>query len=195
MNLMAAKVFNKAMSAAYKCDPLYDAALSFAERRGTDLPSHDRTVEILQAASPAPEGGLRVEPRKWPEKPTVDVSVIVPCYNVERFVEECVRSITEQETSRSFEVICVDDGATDGTAAILDRIAAAEASVRVIHQSNRGFSGARNTGIAEACGGGLSLSTLTTGCCPVPSRRCATRTTRAVATSSRRLTRTSPRTA
>lgn len=119
------------------------------------MPSHDRTVEILQAASPAPEGGLRVEPRKWPEKPTVDVSVIVPCYNVERFVEECVRSITEQETSRSFEVICVDDGATDGTAAILDRIAAAEASVRVIHQSNRGFGGARNAGIAEACGGGL----------------------------------------
>ena len=153
MNLTAAKVRNKAMAAAYKCDPLYDAALSFAERRGTDLPSHEKAVEILQAASPMPEGGLRVEPRKWPEKPTVDVSVIVPCYNVEGFVEECVRSITEQETSRSFEVICVDDGATDGTAAILDRIAAAEASVRVIHQSNRGLSGARNAGIAEACGG------------------------------------------
>ena len=195
MNLIVSKLFNQAYASAYKCERLYGAALSLAERRGMELPSHEMAVEILQAASPAPEGGLRVEPRKWPEKPTVDVSVIVPCYNVERFVEECVRSITEQETSRSFEVICVDDGATDGTAAILDRIAAAEASVRVIHQSNRGFSGARNTGIAEACGGGLSLSTLTTGYCLEPSRLCATRTTRAVATSSRRLTRISPRTA
>ena len=195
MNRIIGKALNKTAVHAYKCDLLYGAALSLAERRGTQLPSHEKAVEILQAASPMPEGGLRVEPRKWPEKPTVDVSVIVPCYNVERFVEECVRSITEQETSRSFEVICVDDGAADGTGAILDRIAAAEASVRVIHQSNRGFSGARNTGIAEACGGGLSLSTLTTGCCPVPSRLCATRTTRAVATSSRRLTRISPRTA
>lgn len=94
-------------------------------------------------------------PRTWPEEPEVDVSVIVPCYNVENFVEGCVLSITSQETSRAFEVICVDDGSTDSTGQILDSLAAAENSVKVIHQHNRGLSGARNAGIAEARGRGL----------------------------------------
>ncbi len=183
MKAMAAKVSTKAVSSAYKCDPLYRVALSRAERTAMECPSHERAIGILEAASPAPEGGLKVSPRKWPEVPTVDVSVIVPCYNVERFVEECVRSITSQVTSRSFEVICVDDGATDQTGAILDRIAEAEACVRVIHQPNAGFSGARNTGIAEAHGGGWSSWTRTIGCRPARSRRCATRTTRVAATS------------
>lgn len=119
------------------------------------LPSHGEAVTVLQLASPRPIGGLNVAARPWHNKPQVEVSVVVPCYNVERFVEACVRSIASQETVHSFEVICIDDGSTDATGSILDAIATAEASVRVVHQPNRGLSGARNAGIAEATGAGL----------------------------------------
>lgn len=155
MGALGNKILSKMVSMAYKYDALYRASLRYSERSSIDLPSPDRAGGILQAASPAPRNGLKIESRKWPEPPILDVSVIVPCYNVERFVEGCVRSIVEQETSRSLEVICVDDGATDGTGSILDSIAATDARVRVIHQLNRGFSGARNRGIAEARGMGL----------------------------------------
>lgn len=112
---------------------------------------------MLEAASPRSAVGLKVPQRTWPETPEVDVSVIVPCYNVERFVEGCVRSITSQETSRTFEVICVDDGSTDATGEILDTLAEGDERVRVLNQANRGFSGARNAGLAEIRGRGGRL--------------------------------------
>ncbi len=152
MNSMVSRVFNKVVSCVCKSGPLYRIAMFYARRAFNALPLPEAARCLLQAVSPAPEGGLKVAPRKWPEVPMVDVSVIVPCYNVERFIGECVQSIVSQSTSRTFEVICIDDGATDGTGAILDGIAAAEGSVRVVHQPNAGFSGARNRGIAEAFG-------------------------------------------
>ena len=78
-------------------------------------------------------------------------SVIVPCWNVEKWVEDAVNSVL-RSTFSDFEVIAVDDGSTDSTGVILERLAAADGRVRVVHQANRGLSGARNGGLDVARG-------------------------------------------
>jgi len=78
-------------------------------------------------------------------------SVIIPCWNVEKWVEDAVNSVL-RSTFSDFEVIAVDDGSTDGTGAILERLAAADPRVHVVHQANRGLSGARNGGLDVARG-------------------------------------------
>lgn len=142
---------------ALRNEAAYRLATSAAGRRALGELDHDEAISVLESASPRPSGDLDVPPRAWPVEPEVDVSVVVPCYNVERFVEGCLRSVTSQETSRNFEVIAVDDGSTDGTGAVLDSVAASDPRVRVVHQANRGFSGARNRGIAECRGGGVGV--------------------------------------
>ena len=78
-------------------------------------------------------------------------SVIVPCWNVEKWVEDAVNSVL-RSTFSDFEIIAVDDGSTDSTGAILGRLAEEEPRVRVVHQANRGLSGARNGGLDVARG-------------------------------------------
>ena len=78
-------------------------------------------------------------------------SVIVPCWNVEKWVEDAVNSVL-RGTFADFEVIAVDDGSTDGTRAVLERLAAADGRVRVVCQANRGPSAARNRGLDAARG-------------------------------------------
>lgn len=79
------------------------------------------------------------------------VSVIIPVYNVERYLGECLDSILGQ-TLKDIEVVCVDDGSTDGSAKILDDYAAKDPRARVIHQANAGAGPARNAGLAAATG-------------------------------------------
>lgn len=78
-------------------------------------------------------------------------SVIVPCWNVEKWVEDAVNSVL-RGTFQDFEIIAVDDGSTDGTGPALDRFAARDARVRVFHQTNGGVSSARNRGLDAARG-------------------------------------------
>ncbi len=79
------------------------------------------------------------------------ISVIVPVYNVERYLGRCVDSVLSQ-TYTSLEVILVDDGATDRSGEICDAYAAKDPRVRVIHKANGGLSSARNAGIDAASG-------------------------------------------
>lgn len=74
------------------------------------------------------------------------VSVIVPAYNVEKYINHCIESILAQ-TYRNIEVIIVDDGSKDNTGKILDAIAHVDTRVIVKHISNSGVSVARNTGV------------------------------------------------
>ncbi len=79
------------------------------------------------------------------------ISVVVPVYNVEKYVGRCISSILGQ-TYKDFELILVDDGSRDGSGALCDDYAARDARVRVVHKENGGVSSARNLGIAMAKG-------------------------------------------
>lgn len=79
------------------------------------------------------------------------VSIIVPVYNVEKYLPECVDSILEQ-TYKSIEVILVDDGSTDSSGELSEKYAEDYAFVKVIHKKNAGLGFARNTGIDYATG-------------------------------------------
>ena len=81
----------------------------------------------------------------------VKISVIVPVYNVEKYLSECLNSILAQ-TFNDFEVICVNDGSTDRSSEILLQYAKKDKRIKVITQKNQGLSMARNNGLKEAGG-------------------------------------------
>lgn len=78
----------------------------------------------------------------------MEISVIVPVYNVEDYLEECLESLVNQ-TFKDMEIICVNDGSTDNSGEILKKY---EDRVTVITQENQGLSGARNSGVRAAQG-------------------------------------------
>ncbi|SAK74667.1 glycosyltransferase, group 2 family protein [Caballeronia glebae] len=80
-----------------------------------------------------------------------DVSVIVPVYNCEAWLEALLRSVLDQE-GVDLEVIAICDGATDGSLAMLESMAARDARIRVVAQENRGVSATRNVGLTLARG-------------------------------------------
>lgn len=84
------------------------------------------------------------------------ISVIVPVYNVEQYVEECVESLVAQDYP-NLEIVVVDDGATDGSGAICDRFAETYENVTVYHKENGGLSDARNYGLAHSHGEWISF--------------------------------------
>lgn len=79
------------------------------------------------------------------------ISVIIPVYNVEEYLRECVDSVLCQ-TYRNFEIILVDDGSTDSSGEICDEYLEKDDRITVIHQKNGGLSAARNSGLSEAEG-------------------------------------------
>tara|TARA_Y100000590_G_scaffold270884_1_gene304179 strand:+ start:2505 stop:3401 length:897 start_codon:yes stop_codon:yes gene_type:complete len=79
------------------------------------------------------------------------VSLVVPVYNVEKFLRRCLDSVLGQ-TLEDFEVICVNDGSPDNSLEILEKYSKKDNRVKVITQKNKGLSGARNTGIENATG-------------------------------------------
>lgn len=79
------------------------------------------------------------------------ISIIVPVYQVEAYVSECVESLLAQ-TYTNLEILLVDDGSTDGSGEICDEYACQDSRIRVIHQVNQGLSAARNTGLDQAAG-------------------------------------------
>ena len=79
------------------------------------------------------------------------VTVVIPIYNTERYLERCVESVLNQ-TYRSLEILLVDDGSPDGCPRMCDAFAERDARVRVIHKQNEGLGMARNTGIDHATG-------------------------------------------
>ena len=78
------------------------------------------------------------------------ISVVVPVYNVEKFLERCLNSIVNQ-TFKDIEIICVNDGSTDNSRKILDKYTN-YSNIKIIDQINAGLSEARNTGLLNAKG-------------------------------------------
>ena len=79
------------------------------------------------------------------------ISIIVPVYNVEKYLNQCLNSITNQ-TYKNLEIILVDDGSTDTSGSICDEYAKRDARIKVIHKENGGVSSARNVGLNIATG-------------------------------------------
>lgn len=79
------------------------------------------------------------------------ISIIVPVYNAEKYLENCLKSILEQ-TYTNLEIILVDDGSKDNSANICDEYAKKDERIKVVHEQNGGVSKARNTGIDIATG-------------------------------------------
>lgn len=79
------------------------------------------------------------------------ISVVVPIYNVEKYLEKCLDSILEQ-TYKNLEIILVDDGSPDKCGEICEKYHQKDERIIVIHQENKGLSGARNTGLEKSTG-------------------------------------------
>ena len=78
------------------------------------------------------------------------ISIIVPVYKVEAYLEQCLDSILQQ-TWKKLDIILIDDGSPDSCGQICDRYAERDPRVRVFHTDNHGLSSARNLGIKKAC--------------------------------------------
>lgn len=79
------------------------------------------------------------------------ISVIIPIYNAEKYIRQCLNSVINQ-TYKDIEIICIDDGSVDATPTILDEYAQMDMRIKVIHKINEGLAAARKDGIALACG-------------------------------------------
>lgn len=108
--------------------------------------SPEEALALLHETSPDMGSSCFIPPRCLPETAGAELDIIVPAYNVEKYISRCVSSVLGQETKHSFRLIVIDDGSTDATGSILDSFQ----GLTVIHQENRGFSGARNRGLELA---------------------------------------------
>lgn len=83
----------------------------------------------------------------------MNLSIIIPVYNTERYVEQCLMSCLEQDmTSNEYEIVVVNDGTKDNSMSIVERIADNNKNIRIVSQENKGLSAARNTGLDHAQG-------------------------------------------
>ena len=80
------------------------------------------------------------------DKKEYGISVIMPCYNTEQYVEETLKSVLNQ-SFKDYEIICLNDGSTDGTLEILKRYQQSYPNIRVISSENHGVAYQRNTGV------------------------------------------------
>lgn len=114
---------------------------------------NEKEDNILKLYSPCPSGKAYSRESVYQYTyPLIDASIIVPCYNAEQYLNECLNSIFKQQTKYHFEVIAVNDGSKDETASILADFQMKHSNLIVLTQENKGFSGARNTGIKSSRG-------------------------------------------
>lgn len=82
----------------------------------------------------------------------VDISILIPVYNVEKYLPRCLKSVLEQRFDGTFEVICVNDGSTDKSGEILEQFAQSYPNMKIINQENKGLASARYSAINAAQG-------------------------------------------
>lgn len=81
-----------------------------------------------------------------------ELSIILPVYNVSKYLDKCLKSIINQKTKILYEIICINDGSTDNSLQILKKYSKQDNRIKIISQENQGLSVARNTGINESHG-------------------------------------------
>ena len=77
------------------------------------------------------------------------VSILIPCCNVEKFIQQCLLSVINQ-TLKNIEIICINDGSTDGSQQILEKIAKQDSRIRIINKQNTGYGDSMNRGLDAA---------------------------------------------
>lgn len=128
----------------YKIKVAQYIASNFRGSANDELVSEDEARKTLSSVRPQPKGKVTRD-RKIISDESVDLSIIVPVYNVEDTLKQCLDSCLSQKTKYSFEVIAINDGSPDNSGKILEEYA--DERLKIITQKNQGFSGARNTGI------------------------------------------------
>lgn len=119
-------------------------ASNFRGSVNNELMSVDEARKTLSSVRPQPKGKVTRD-REIISDESVDLSIIVPVYNVEDTLKQCLDSCFSQKTKYSFEVIAINDGSPDNSGAILAEYK--DERLKVITQENKGLSGARNTGL------------------------------------------------
>ena len=118
--------------------------------KAASLPGTEEARVLLEGVSHDAGGSCLCERRVKGDVRKGELDIIIPAYNAGRYLRECMDSVLGQETRYSFRVLAIDDGSTDETPEILDGYAARDSRVKVVHQENRGHSGARNAGLEIA---------------------------------------------
>lgn len=128
--------------------PLYRAEKIFIQNSILEPFDPAKARAELNAFSPDVDASC-IEEKKLGQD--YDLEIIIPAYNVEKYVDQCLESVKNQVTKFRYHVIVVEDGSTDSTAQTVDRYGCLK-NWTVIHQENAGLSAARNTGIRAANG-------------------------------------------
>lgn len=120
--------------------------LSQIAKKKNDMLS-DEAMEVLTSIESEPNGiAIAERSDDWNCDAKYDLQIIVPAYNAEKYIEECVNSLLSQETTFNWQAIIVNDGSRDRTKTILKKYDN-NPRIKVVSQENRGFSGARNRGL------------------------------------------------
>ena len=125
------------------------AAPFYSLKYGGQAPAGDvqKAMELLESTSPSPGSSCYIAPRaKCLEGESAELDIIIPAYNVEKYIRRCLDSVLSQETGHSFRVLAVDDGSTDSTGSILESCR----GITLIRRENGGLSAARNTALEYA---------------------------------------------
>lgn len=106
--------------------------------------SYQDAMKTITDASPNPFG--KIERKNRIVDSSYNLQIIIPCYNVERYISDCINSILNNKTTYKYLIVAINDGSTDGTLEILNKYRN-HPNVIIIDQANKGFSGARNSGL------------------------------------------------
>lgn len=128
---------------------LYRMLISIIQRLHFKPWSPEKCEEILESIYK--DSHSTCKDKNTPSTNEYDLQIIVPVYNVENYLKECLDSIISQKTKYYFKVTIVNDGSTDQSLTIAKQYCQYE-NVEIINQKNKGLSGARNAGLARMCG-------------------------------------------
>ncbi len=112
------------------------------------------SVQILNDYCPDSHGSIDADNKITPD---YDLHIIIPCYNVEKYIVDCLQSVFSQKTKFSYFVTIINDGSTDSTLQLIENYIYSLPQektkyIQVINQNNKGFSGARNAGLKHILG-------------------------------------------
>lgn len=131
-----------------KIKKLLYRSLSILNNKAMKKDSSSNALEYLQTQHPMKEASFVTENRVTDN---CDLLVVVPVYNVEKYIRKCINSIVDQKTKYSVQIVIIDDGATDASGRIADTYSYLE-NITVVHKKNGGLSEARNYGMKELTG-------------------------------------------